>query len=87
MTVLDSTFSGNSAGTSILNSGAGGGITSGTGDLVVMNSTFYGNSASSAGGAILAGAGSTGTVTIINSTISGNQRASPVAQSTIRMSR
>ncbi len=72
MTVLDSTFSGNTAGTSTPNSGSGGGITSGTGDLVVTNSTFYGNSASGAGGAILVGAGSTGTVTLVNSTIYAN---------------
>ncbi|MCX7791115.1 MAG: CSLREA domain-containing protein [Chloroflexaceae bacterium] len=62
LTVSNSTFSGNSAG-------SGGGIVNlSSGTLTVINSTFSGNSANFGGGIDNAG----GTVTVTNSTFSGN---------------
>lgn len=80
--VSDSTFSGNSTANSLSN-GPGGGIYNGSygtgygypaGNLTVVNSTFYNNSANQTsygqGGAIFNDTGASATV--INSTISGN---------------
>jgi predicted outer membrane repeat protein len=61
LTVLNSTFSGNSAI-------YGGGIYSGYGTMTIKNSTFSGNSAGNGGGVYT----NHGTVTVTNSTFSGN---------------
>jgi cell division septation protein DedD len=72
LTVLNSTFSGNSAG------GSGGGIfnngeRSGSASLSVNNSTLSGNSTPGDGAGILNdGSGGSATLTITNSTLSGN---------------
>jgi hypothetical protein len=70
-TIIDSTISGNVAGSEISGSGLGGGIY-GVGTLEIRNSTISGNSAmgknSGLGGGIYGGA----TLTISNSTLSSN---------------
>jgi len=66
MTVANSTFSENSAGTN------GGAIQTDAGTYTVTNSTFFGNSAAQDGGGIL---NSGGGFTVTNSTFSGNTAA------------
>lgn len=73
MTISGCTFQGNQAlgGDTYSLGGAIGNSTNGT--LTVLNSTFYGNTATAQGGAISQGTGQgTGSLTITNSTFSGN---------------
>ena len=80
VTVQQSQFINNMAGDLISNSGLGGAIealvntSNGLETVTIVNSTFFGNSATYDGGAIdITGAGATSpTVTIINSSFSGN---------------
>ena len=69
LTVIASTFSGNSAGAGggIFNNGAGGSAT-----LTVITSTFSSNSADAGGGIYNDGYGGSATLTLITSTFSGN---------------
>ena len=66
-TISDSTFSGNSGGTS----GQGGGILNYSGTMTVNNCTFSGNSVSGGNGGSIDNRASS-TLTVTNSTLSGN---------------
>jgi hypothetical protein len=71
LTVTDSTFSGNAANAN----GGGGGAISNYGVATVLRSGFYDNIGVGYGGAIRAdasGGGGTGSLTVVNSTFSGN---------------
>ncbi|TMD75182.1 MAG: HYR domain-containing protein [Chloroflexi bacterium] len=71
LSISNSTFAYNFAGTVDLNSGTGGGLSSNGTTLSISNSTFAHNSAFSGGGGLII-YGESGTVSISNSTIANN---------------